>query len=154
MHIVYYRPSSNRHVILWSTFMHGIIYCNNYLGCLKITEDKSWKSRIQTLDVRLIIATNAGPRREGWNQRLNITARTKTRGLKPASQHYCGAKTQNPKPASHVKLDTELEIRVSQALLQQQNARLKTCVSVITVLISRSITAHVMRELTPIMECF
>ena len=35
------------------------------VGCLKITEDKSCKSRIQTLDARLIIATSAAPRREG-----------------------------------------------------------------------------------------
>ena len=35
------------------------------VGGLKITEDKSSKSRIQTSDARLIIATSATPRREG-----------------------------------------------------------------------------------------
>ena len=38
---------------------------DNTVGCLKITEDKSLKSRIQTPDARLIIATSAVPRREG-----------------------------------------------------------------------------------------
>jgi len=66
--------------------------------------------------------------------------------MKAASQHYCSTKTQNLKPASHVKLDAEFEARVSQASPQWQNARPKARVSVIT--------AHVMRELTPIMEHF
>jgi len=38
---------------------------NASVGCLKITEDKSSKSRIQTSDARLIIATSASPKREG-----------------------------------------------------------------------------------------
>ena len=72
------------------------------------------------------------------------------------------AKTQSPKPASHIKLDAELEACVStkreaQALPQQLNVRLEARVSstkepyasVITALITGSITAHVMRELTP-----
>jgi len=76
-------------------------------------------------------------------------------------------KTQGPKPASHIKLDAEHEAHIStkceaQALPQWLNARLKAristteelCVSVITALITGSITAHVMRELTPIMEGF
>jgi len=70
------------------------------------------------------------------------------------SQHYCSAKTQSPKPASHAKLDAELETRVSQALLKQQNARIKTCVSVVTALITGSITVYIVRELTPIMKYF
>jgi len=37
----------------------------NTVGCLKITEDKSSKSRIQTPDAKLVIATSTGPRREG-----------------------------------------------------------------------------------------
>jgi len=98
------------------------------VGCLKIIEDKSAKSRIQVLDARLIIAINVAPRREGWNPRLNFTARTKTRGLKLAPQHYCSTKMQSPKLASHVKLDAELEARVSQASPQWQNARPKACV--------------------------
>ena len=76
-------------------------------------------------------------------------------------------KTQSPKPASHTKLNTELEAHIltkceAQALLQQLNARLEArvsttkepCVSVITVVITWSITAHVMRELTLIIEGF
>ena len=34
------------------------------VGCLKITEEKSFKSRIQTPDAGPVIATNAEPRRE------------------------------------------------------------------------------------------
>ena len=74
---------------------------------------------------------------------------------------------QSPEPASHTKLDAELEAHIStkgkvQALSQGLNARLEArvstteepCVSVITALVIGSITAHVMRELTPIMEHF
>jgi len=53
-----------------------------------------------------------------------------------------------------MKLDAELEARVSQALPQGPNERLEASVSVITALITGPITAHVMRELTPIMEYF
>ena len=76
-------------------------------------------------------------------------------------------KTQGPKPASYIKLDAELVAHIStkceaQALPQRLNARLEArvsttkepCVSVITALITGSITAHIMRELTPIMEGF
>ena len=86
--------------------------------------------------------------------RLNITARAKMRSMKAASQHYCSTQTQSLKPASHLKLNAELKVRVSQALLQQQDASLKTRVSIITALITGSITAHVMRELNPIIEYF
>jgi len=53
-----------------------------------------------------------------------------------------------------MKLNAELEVRISQVLPKQQNARLRARVSVVTALITGSITAHVMRELTPIMEYF
>ena len=53
-----------------------------------------------------------------------------------------------------MKPDAELEARVSQVLPQWENARLEARVSVITALITGSITAHVMRELTPIMKNF
>ena len=94
---------------------------------------------------------------------------TKTGGLKPASQHhcnnqdaehesriqhYCSTKTQSSKPASYVKLDAEFEARVSQASPQWQSVRPKARVSVITALITGSITTHIMRELTPMMEYF
>ena len=69
------------------------------------------------------------------------TAEKTTLGQKSERQHL-------------VKLDAELEARVSQASPQWQNAGPKTHVSVITALITGSITAHVMRELTPVMECF
>jgi len=61
---------------------------------------------------------------------------------------------QSPKPASHMKFDAELEARISQALPQRKNARLEARVSIIAALIIGSITAHVMREVTPIMEYF
>ena len=35
------------------------------VNCLKITEDKSSKIRVQTPEEKLIIATSAAPRREG-----------------------------------------------------------------------------------------
>ena len=57
------------------------------------------------------------PRREGQNPRLYFTTTTKT---------------QSPEPASHTKLDAELEARFSTAE--------EPCVSVITVLITGSIT--------------
>ena len=56
--------------------------------CLKITEDKSSKSRVQTPNAGLIIATTTAPRRKGRNPRLSLTvvaslqyqdARVKTR---------------------------------------------------------------------------
>ena len=98
------------------------------VGCLKINEDKSSKSRVQTPDAGLIKAITAIPRREGQNPRPRITAAPRCEG-------------QNPR----------LSISV---LLQQHGARLKSRVSVITVLITGSLTAHVVRELTPIMEHF
>ena len=107
---------------------------------------------------------------------------TKTQSLKAAPQHHCSTKTQELKPASLLhcdgqdaeletyvsainaipqtqspklmKLDTEFEARGSQASPQWQNVRSKARVSVITALITGSITAHVMRELTPIMRIF
>ena len=51
----------------------------------KITKDKSLESRVQTPDAGLNIATATAPRCDGRNSRLNITAMTKTRGLKLAS---------------------------------------------------------------------
>jgi len=74
---------------------------------------------------------------------------------------------QSTETVSHTKLDAELEAHIStkcevQALPQWLNARPEArvstteepCVSIITALITGSITAHVIRELTPIMECF
>ena len=49
--------------------------------------------------------------------------------------------------------DARVETRVS-ASLQYQGARVETRVSVITALVIGSITAHIMRKLTPIMERF
>jgi len=76
-------------------------------------------------------------------------------------------KTQSPKPASLIELDAGLEAHIStkceaQALSQWLNARLKARVStteepyvfVITALITGSITAHVVRKLTPVMAGF
>ena len=104
------------------------------------------KNRVQTLDVGLIIATTTTPRPEGQNPRLYFTITTKT---------------HSPEPASHTKLDAELDAHIPtkgkvQVLPQWLNARLEACVSiteepcvsVITVLISGSITAHVMREVS------
>ena len=95
------RPSQPRNI---ENFGGGSV------ACLKITEDKSSKSRVQTPDAWLIIATTTAP---------------KTQGSKPASQPYCSSitivsrredqnprlyfttttKTQSPEPASHTKLD-------------------------------------------------
>jgi len=124
------------------------------VDCLKITEDKSSESRVQTPYARLIIATATAPRREGQNSCLNITAMTKTRGSKLVFQHHCSSittvprregrnprlyfttmtKTQSLKPAPHIKLDAELEAHIStkyeaQALPQPLNARLEARVS-------------------------
>ena len=72
---------------LWSaSFWINMCYLQNLtlslllklnVGCLKITEDKSSKSRVQTPNARLIITTSIVPRREDWNPHLNITAMTK-----------------------------------------------------------------------------
>ena len=95
------------------------------VGCLKITEDKSSKSRGHTPDVGLIISITAAPRRE---DRTRVSA-------------------------SLQRQDARIETRVS-ASLQRQDARVETGVSVITALIIGSITAHIMRKLPPIMERF
>jgi len=50
------------------------------VGCLKITKDKSSKSRGQTPDAGLIIAITATPRREGRNPRLSIIAAPRREG--------------------------------------------------------------------------
>ena len=51
-----------------------------FVGCLKITEDKSSKSRIETPDAVLIIAITAASRREDRNPRLSITAASRREG--------------------------------------------------------------------------
>ena len=53
------------------------------VGCLKINEDKSSKSRVQTPDAGLIIAIAAIPRREGRNPRLSITAAPRRESRNP-----------------------------------------------------------------------
>ena len=53
------------------------------VGCLKITKDKSSKSRVQTSDAGLVIAITAAPRREGRNPRLSITAAPGRKGQNP-----------------------------------------------------------------------
>ena len=87
--------------------------------------------------------------------------------MKAASQHYYSIKTQSSKPTSHTKLDAELETHIStkyeaQALPQRLNARPEArvstieepCVPVIIALITGSITAHEIRELTPLRSIF
>ena len=108
--------------------------------------------RVETRVSALLRSITTVPRREGRNRRLYFTTITKT---------------QSPEPASHTKLDAELKAHIStkcevQALPQWLNARPKVSVStteepyvlVITVLITGSITTHVMRELIPIIEYF
>jgi len=76
-------------------------------------------------------------------------------------------KRQSPKPAPHIKFDVELGTHIStkceaQALPQRLNARPEalvstteeSCIPVITALITGSITAHEMRELTPLLSVF
>jgi len=65
------RPSQPRNI---ETFGGGSV------GCLKITKDKSSKSRGQTPDAGLIIAITAAPRREGRNPRLSIIAAPRREG--------------------------------------------------------------------------
>ena len=113
-------------MIIWD---FGLRPC---VDCPKITEDKSSKSIVQTPDARLIIATSAAPRREGWNPRLNIITMTKMRSMKARlsitavprreSQKLrlcftAMAKTQSLKLASQSSmqyLDAEPEARVSR----------------------------------------
>ena len=93
--------------------------------------------------------------------------------MKPTSQHHCSLKSQSLKPATrhHYNLKTQSLkfasgrvqiLRPARFKVSNQNARFKDhvltieklCVSVITALITGSITAHIMRELTSIMEYF
>jgi len=56
------------------------------------------------------------PRRKGQNLRLYLTVVAKMRSLELASQtSYLDAESE---PASHLKLNAVLEVRVSQASLQ------------------------------------
>ena len=113
------------------------------------------KCRVHTSDARLIKTIDAVPRRKARYPRLSITAKSR-RGA------------QSPRPA-------ELDARVP-ITQQWQNAGLEAmsniismakcraqghvstvnepCVSVITTLITGSITDHVMRGVTSIMEDF
>ena len=83
----------------------------------------------------------------------------KMRGSKPASQHHRNVKTWGSKPASqhHCNVKTQSSNWILMAKCGAQ-ARVSTveepCVSVITALITGSITAHVMRELTPLWRVF
>ena len=100
------------------------------------------------------LSTTVVPGRKGGNPRLYLTAMAKTQSLELASQASMQYPDTEIDAPSHMKLNAELAVRISQTLLQWQNARLKARVSVITALITGLIIAHVMRELTPIMECF
>jgi len=116
------------------------INCDSIVGCLKITKDKSSKSRVQTPDAGIIIASLQ-----------HQDAKVETR-VSVSLQHR-DAKDETRVSASLQHQDARVKTRVS-VLLQQQGTRLKTRVSVITAFVIGSITAHVMRELTPIMERF
>ena len=128
-------------------------------------------TRCRVWNLRLNISTV--PRREGRYPRPSYTVNIKTqsikptsqyqysiktRGLKPASQLHCNLKTQSMKPASGRVRNP----RLARFRIGIQNTRLearvltteKLRVSVITALNTGLITAHIMRELTPIMEGF
>ena len=81
------------------------INCDSIVGCLKITKDKSSKSRVQTPDAGIIIA----------------------------SLQHQDAKVETRVSASLQHQDARVKTRVS-VLLQHQGARLKNRVSVITTL--------------------
>jgi len=68
------------------------------VDCLKITEDKSSKSRVYTPDARLIIASRVVLRRNGRSTCLNITVMAKTLSLKAAPQHHCSTKCEGWSP--------------------------------------------------------
>ena len=108
------------------------------------------------------------PRCEGQSSRPSCTVMTKKRSSKPASWLHCSAKTRGSKPASrhHCNLKTQslkpVSGRVQNLCLVRfkvgiQNARLKArvltteklCISVITVFITGSITAHIRRRVNP-----
>ena len=124
------------------------------IGCLKITKDKSSKSRVQTPDAELIIATTTTPRRKGRNPRRSLTvvaslqyqeARVKTRVSTlpqwPGRRAHAHTKLDaDPRARAHTKLDISTKGKV-QALSQRLNAsRVLTtgepCVSIITALIT------------------
>ena len=107
-----------------------------FVGCLKITKDKSSKRRGQTPDAGLIIAITVASRREGQNPRLSITAAPRREG-------------QNPR--LNITAAPRREGRNSHLCITAAPRR-ETRVSVITVLVIGSIAAHIMRKLTPIME--
>jgi len=77
----------------------------------------------------------------------------KSHSLKPTTWHHCSLKTQSLKPAS----SRVRNLRLARFGIDIRNARLearvltteKLCITVITVLISGSITAHVMRRVNP-----
>ena len=128
------------------------------VDCLKITEDKSSENKVYIPDERLIIATCVNAKTQSMKLAPQHQYSTKTRGSKPASQLHCNLKTQSMKPASGRVRNP----RLPRFRVGIQNARLEArvpttenlYVSVITALITGSITAHVTRELTPIMKGF
>jgi len=125
MYLFFYFPNKAfRHLV----YMH--------VDYSKITEDKSSESRVQTPDARLIIATGTAPRREGRNSRLNITAMTKTRESKPASQHHCSnittvprCKGRNPRLCFTAMVKTQSFKLASQSSVQYQDAEPEAHVS-------------------------
>ena len=79
-----YRQLTLRVEIRWRQRLYfGWILFIVFVGCLKVTKDKSSKSRVQTPDAGLIIAITAAPRREGRNPRLSITAAPRREGRNP-----------------------------------------------------------------------
>ena len=103
------------------------------------------KSRIQTPEAGLVIAISAAPRREGWNPRLDITAGTKDARVETRVSVLLQCQDAEPKARVSCEAWRRAENPRLSSITLQQNARLKTCVSVVTALITGSITTNVVR---------
>ena len=143
------RPSQPRNI---ENFGRGSV------GYLKVTKDKSSEGRVQTSDVGLISTL-----RQHQDARVETrvsaslqhqgAAASRRKGRNPRSLQYQDTRVETRVSVSLQHQDVRVKTRIS-VLLQHQGARAETRVSVITALVIGSITAHIMRKLTPIMERF
>ena len=127
------------------------------VGCLTIIKDKSSKAESQTPDAGLIPASTAAPRRVSRNPRPSQHCSAKARGSKTRVSVSTVAPRRvgrNPRLSQHCSTKARGSKPVSQLALQHQGAWVETRVSVITFLVMGSITTHIMRKLTPIVEYF
>ena len=147
------------------------------VDCLKITADNSSDNRVHTSDARLIKVIHAMPRRKARSlhpsifqcQGAGLEARVSaplqcsdtklkarvsyhinegTQSLRLVFQHYSSAQTRSSRPTSSI---ISIAKRRAQAYISVAE---EPCVSVITTPVTGSSTAHIMREVNPIMEDF